>query len=96
MDSCFNLAETHNGKLYFDIKTFAAVTNRSRGSVCNLIAKGNRIRKLACEYFMDKPMIPASELIEFPFTVCGRNSEKTYHYDEFGRVATEAPDATTV
>jgi hypothetical protein len=73
------------GSLYYTVKQFASITNRSEQSVRLLILKGNKIRKLLCVKFADKPFIPIDELTDFPFTVSGRN-QSPYHYDKQGEV----------
>ena len=73
------------GKSYFTIKEFAALTNRGRDSVWSLMLKGNRLRKLHYKRFFGKPFICADELTEFPFTVRGRSLD-IYHYDKNGKV----------
>ena len=77
-----------NGEDYYTIKHFAELTNRTVPSVWALLSVGNRVRKLKLIRFAGKPMIPASELTEFPFTFAGRSllEDAVYHYDENGRV----------
>ncbi len=82
-----------NGEYYFTVKQFAEVTNRSQQSVRFLMAYGNRIRKLKVVYIASKPLIPYSELTEFPFTLPGRNSIEIYHYDNKGKIVVEDLDA---
>lgn len=79
--SPIDMTEVINGERYFTVKDFAIATNRSEPSVRFLMSYGNRIRKLKVVYKMNKPLIPYSELTEFPFTLPGRNSEEVYHYD---------------
>jgi hypothetical protein len=80
-----DLTETVNGKLYFSVKNFAWVTKRSEQNVRFLMAKGNKQRKLVVERVMGKPMIPFSELTEYPFGTPGRNAS-VYHYDINGLI----------
>jgi len=83
-----DMTEEINGERYFSVRTFAEATKRSEQSVRFLMSYGNRIRKLTVVYVMDKPLIPYSELTEFPFTLPGRNNEEVYHYDEDGVIVT--------
>ncbi len=78
--------ETINGTRYFTVKGFAKATNRSEQNVRFLICYGNRIRRLLTERIAGRPMIPCSELTEFPFTAAGRNSKEVYHYSDSGVV----------
>jgi len=79
-----DVTEVINGERYFTVAGFAAATNRSQSNVRFLMSYGNRIRKLKVVHIVDKPVIPYSELLEFPFTVSGRNSKTVYHYDAEG------------
>ena len=81
-----DMTEVINGERYFTVKSFAIATNRSEQSVRFLMSYGNRLRKLKVDYKMGKPLIPYSELTEFPFTMPGRNSVDVYHYDETGSI----------
>lgn len=83
------LADLINEELYFTVKHFALATNRSEQNVRFLMCYGNRIRKLKVTRIADKPMIPYSELMEFPFTVAGRNSDTIFHYTEDGQISEE-------
>jgi hypothetical protein len=73
-----------NGTRYFAVKSYAYATKRSQQNVRFLMSYGNKFRKLRVVYIAGKPMIPYSELTEYPFTVPGRNSKEVYHYDEDG------------
>lgn len=84
-----DMTEKLNGECYFTVKGFAMATNRSEQSVRFLMSYGNRIRKLKVVYMATKPLIPYTELTEFPFTLPGRNSDEVYHYNEQGRIVTE-------
>lgn len=75
-----------DGDAYFKIADFARLTNRSIVNVRHLIFQGNRIRTLKCITFLGHPLIPYSELLEFPFTCAGRNNGDTYTYNENGEV----------
>ena len=81
-----DMTEVINDKRFFTVKNFAIATNRSEQNVRFLMSYGNRLRKLRVEYIMDKPLIPYSELTEFPFTLPGRNSDEVYHYNEEGNI----------
>lgn len=80
-----------NGVLYFDVKTFAKVTNSSEQRIRVLMSRGNTRRKLKCKRIAGKPLIPYTELTEFPFTTPGRKPE-VYYYNEEGKIA--EPSAT--
>lgn len=84
-----DLTQLINGNLYFTVKHFAWVTKRSEVNVRFLMARGNRIRKLKVMRLDGKPYIPYEELLEFPFTLPGRNSKQIYHYTEDGYPQTE-------
>lgn len=84
-----DMAEELNGERYFNVKGFAVATKRSEQSVRFLMSYGNRIRKLKVVYIMGKPLIPYSELTEYPFTMPGRNSAEVYHYTEDGEIVAE-------
>lgn len=84
-----DMAEELNGERYFNVKGFAIATKRSEQSVRFLMSYGNRIRKLKVVYIMGKPLIPYSELTEYPFTMPGRNSVEVYHYTEDGEIVAE-------
>lgn len=73
-----------NSTRYFEVKNFAWATKRSQQNVRFLMAYGNRIRKLKVDYIAGKPLIPWTELTEYPFTVPGRNNDTVYHYTEEG------------
>jgi len=88
-----DMTEELNGERYFTVKGFAMATNRSDQSVRFLMSYGNRIRKLKVVYMANKPLIPYSELTEFPFTLPGRNSNEVYHYNEQGSIVTEGQNA---
>ena len=67
----YNKKISINGELFYDVKTFAVLTNRSTQSVYRLISEGNSIRRIKCVRFFGKPMIPVDELKEFPFCTSG-------------------------
>lgn len=72
------------GKLYYTVRQFADKTNRTVQSVRNLISKGNRIRCLRADMIAGRPLIPAEELTDFPFTLPG-NDRTIYHYTKEGK-----------
>lgn len=76
-----------NGERYYTIKRFASITNKSAATIRNLTLKGNKIRVLKTIEIMDKLYIPASELIEYPFTIAGRANLEVYHYNKEGKVS---------
>jgi hypothetical protein len=64
-----------NGEQFWTIKQFSRLTGRSAESIRSLIIRGNRIRRLKCCHFEDRPYVIAKELFDFPFTDKGRPSE---------------------
>lgn len=72
------------GKRYFTVKHFAWMTKRSEQNIRFLMCYGNKQRKLKVTRINGKPFIPFEELMEFPFTMPGRNSKFVYHYTEEG------------
>jgi hypothetical protein len=84
-----DLVDTMDNERYFTVKNFALATNRSEQNVRFLMSYGNRIRKIKVVYFAGKPMIPFSELTEYPFTMPGRNSATVYHYNVQGIIKEE-------
>jgi hypothetical protein len=81
-----DITEEINGARYFTVNNFAYATKRSPQNVRSLISYGNRIRRLKTIRLAGKPLIPYSELLEFPFTVAGRHSTEVYHYTEDGEI----------
>lgn len=72
---------------YYTVSQFASIIKKSEQTVYHLIKGGNAIRKLRCIKLAGRPLIPVSELTEFPFTYPGpKASENTYHYDKNGNV----------
>jgi hypothetical protein len=63
-----------DGKEYWSVKQFAELTDRSEGSIRQLIDTGNRNRKLRADRIASKPFIEAQELFDFPFLSNGRPS----------------------
>lgn len=80
-----DLTFEHNGERYFSVKHFSWATRRSEVNTRHLMYRGNRVRRLKIVYINGKPMIPYTEMLEFPFTMPGRNSREVYHYDESGK-----------
>lgn len=79
--------ELINGKLYYTVRQFAQLTNKSEKAVYNLISKGNAIRKLKVERILGKPMIPSEEYTDYVFTGPGRYPLKDlYRYTADGVV----------
>ena len=73
----------YNGKMYYDVKTFAYLTNKTTQTIYRLIEKGNALRKLKCDKILNKPLIPVEELTGFPFTAPGpRGSESVFYNKE--------------
>ena len=60
---------------YFFVSQFAKLTDYAASSIRALIYKGNSIRQLKHINLSDKPMIPVTELFEFPFVAKGPPSE---------------------
>jgi len=74
-----------NEKSYYDVKTFAYLTNKTTQTIYRLIDKGNALRKLRAIKPFGKPLIPIEELSEFPFTAPGpRGSETVTYFGEQG------------
>jgi hypothetical protein len=71
---------TYEGKKYFDIKTFAYLTDRTTQTIYRLKDHGNVIRKLNAVVIMGKPMIPIEELTQFPFCEPGVDGYKVVKY----------------
>jgi hypothetical protein len=80
------LVDVIDGECYFTVKNFALATNRSQQNIRFLMTYGNRIRKLVIIRIAEKPLIPFSELLEFPFTVAGRNTTTVFHYNAEGKI----------
>lgn len=72
-----------NGEEFYTVSEFARLVNKSDNAIYGLIYKGNKIRKLRTKKFWNKPMIYASELTEYPFTLPGKGTT-VYFYDENG------------
>lgn len=74
---------TIDGVEYLTIAAFARRRNKTVGHVRRLVTQGNCIRKLSAVWVLGVPVIPVSELTEFPWTVTGLKSQnKPYHYNE--------------
>jgi len=93
MNRDYNKKVSINGELFYDVKTFAVLTNRSTQSVYRLISEGNSVRRIKCIRFFGKPLIPVDELKEFPFCSSGPWAKKnTYTFRELAEEM-EAEDA---
>ena len=80
-------AQMVDGELMLTIKDFAIIVNKSEQTIRGYMRFGNRIRKMKMRRIVGKPMIPFSELMEFPFTISGHFTEAdVYHYSEEGVV----------
>jgi hypothetical protein len=76
-----------DGEPYYSVKQYALLTFKTTATIYNLIKKGNRIRKLKCRYIETKPMIPITEVTEFPFLSPGPNGiDKPYYYNADGTI----------
>lgn len=64
-----------DGVDYFFVGQFAKLTGYVDSSIRALIYKGNSIRTLRHINLSDKPMIPVTELFDFPFVAKGPPSE---------------------
>ncbi len=62
-----------NGSAYYDLQTFADLTNRSAQSIRLLVGKGNRFRKIGSIHVGRLIFISKNELVEFPFAQAGRS-----------------------
>lgn len=79
--------EVLNGKLYYTVRKFAQLTNKSEKAIYSLISKGNAIRKLKADMVLGHPMIPAEEFTAYVFTGPGRYPLKDlYKYTKEGLV----------
>lgn len=78
---------TINGEEYITPGQMAAITNKTTTAIYNLISYGNKIRKIKTMRLGRQVWIPYKEIVEFPFTECGRNSEeRVYHYNFDGTI----------
>jgi hypothetical protein len=77
---------TIDGKLFYRPADMAHMTKSSENTIYRLVNHGNCFRKMKCTWaYLDRPLIPASELTAFPFSGAGRYSYKEVrHYDENG------------
>ena len=78
-----------NDELYYTVKQFALLTNRTEQSVRRLINEGNRVRKLFSKKIGHTILVPHGELVAFPFTVSG-HAEQIYHYELDAKGKTKA------
>jgi len=72
-----------NGEKFYTVSSFARIVNKSENAIYGLIYHGNKVRKLRAKKFWNKPMIYASELTEYPFTLPGKG-KLVYYYDSEG------------
>lgn len=78
---------------YVDVITFAGAISKTTHAVYHYIKDGNSIRKLKCKRIGGKPLIPASELTEYPFTIGGPTGvRKIYHYRSDGTILEMSKD----
>lgn len=75
-----------NGKKYYTIKQFAEIIGKTEQSVRNYIRLGNKIRRLDSIKVGYTILIPVEELVDYPFTSRGNNSDVVYHFDAMGEV----------
>ena len=61
------------------IQQFARLTHRSVTTIRRLIDSGNQYRRLQVLHVMGKPLIPISELKNYPFTLQGRDQRQAFH-----------------
>lgn len=81
-----------NGTAYYTVSQFAFLIKRSEKCVYGLIRNGNALRHLRVERLFNKPLIPVSELTEFPFTGSGRFPlDDIYHYTADGSETVSVP-----
>jgi hypothetical protein len=73
-----------DGEALYTVWQFAKIVKKSEQAIFTLIGKGNRLRKLRVRRLLGKPLIYASELTEFPFTLPGHSME-VYHYTPEGQ-----------
>jgi len=75
-----------NNEEFYTVKQFAEITNRSQQTIRRYINIGNKIRKLEAIKIGNTLLIPAIELIDYPFTISGNNNNKVYHFTSDGLV----------
>jgi hypothetical protein len=68
------------GKDYYTVSQFSRLVNKTQNDIRVLICKGNSIRKLKAFRIENKVFIPASELVDFPFT--SANLDVVYYNNE--------------
>lgn len=61
------------------LQEFARLTHRSVTTIRRLIDSGNQYRCMQVIRAMGKPLVPISELKNFPFTVQGREQRGAFH-----------------
>jgi hypothetical protein len=72
-----------NGKEYWTIKSFAALSQRTERVVRKLVVDGNRQRKLNAITLNGRVYIEQDELFEFPFTTGGRPAQMGDFVEKF-------------
>lgn len=88
MNDLVNNTIAINSDKYYDIQTFADITNRSAQSVRLLVGKGNRFRKIDHLKLGRALYIAEHELVDFPFACAGR-SKLVLRYDAQGNERSE-------
>lgn len=73
-----------DGIEYYSVGQFAELTHKAAQTIFTLIIAGNRFRRLNVLRIAGKPLIPISELTEYPFTLPGK-SQEVYRYDSSGQ-----------
>ena len=71
----------YNGELYYSVKKFAKLTNRSEQTIRLLINHGNIIRKLKAVKPNREWLVPISEYGEFPFVEPGYAGRNYHQYN---------------
>ena len=76
-----------NGTAYYTSSQLSHIIGRSENMVYRLINHGNYFRKMKCtKDYLNRPLIPVSELTEFPFTGPGRYPQyDVFHFDVQGK-----------
>jgi hypothetical protein len=69
-----------DGKKYYDISTFCALTNKTFSNIKSLITKGNKVRKLKSIRHLNKTFIDINELREYPYATSGHGTWHKIYY----------------
>ena len=78
---------------YITVNNMARITNKSDQTIYTLVHKGNSIRKMKSIKISEKVLIPYTEVVDFPFTVAGKNArENIYHYNYEGKIIERAEE----